>query len=213
MLMMLVGGCGRLSYFFWPWGRTTTIPAEFEGLKNHSVAVVIFAKENTQYEYPWAVMNLSAMTSAMISANVDGVTTISPQKVSAYQRKNLHWAEMDKTKLCKALKADYVLHISLVEFSTSEQGYLDTLRGTVNGEISIYDGSKREDDARIWTCENIRVKFPKAPIVRTPRNEAGIRAEILRKFSDELAKKFYTYKVDSEELMLMDESDVLAVLS
>jgi hypothetical protein len=199
MLMLLVGGCGRLSYFFWPF-QTKTIPAEFEGLKDHTVAVVIFASETTQYEYPWAVMNLSAMISSNIVANVEGAKAISPQKISAYQRKNLHWMEMDKTKLCKALKADYVLYVSLIEFSTAEKGYIDTLRGTVNGEISIYDGSKREDDARIWISDNLIVKFPEVAIMRTARNEAGIRSGVLRKFSDELAKKFYTYKVDSEEL-------------
>jgi hypothetical protein len=199
MLMLLVGGCGRLSYFLLPFGHTTTVPAEFEGLKDHSVAVVIFATPNTQYEYPWAVMNMSAMTSSQISQNVKGTTTVSPQIISAYQRKNLHWTEMDKTKLGKALKADYVLYISLVEFSTSEKGYLDTLRGTINAEISLYDSDKRENDARVWTCENIRVKFPKVPVVRTAANEAGISSEILRRFSDELAKKFYTYKIDTEE--------------
>ena len=200
MLMLLTGGCGRLAYFFWPWGRTTTIPAEFDGLKDHSVAVVVFAGDNTQYEYPLAALNLSAMTSAMLQAKVEGLTTINPQKVNAYQRKNLHWMEMDKTALGKALKADFILYISLVEFSTSEKGYVDTLRGTINGEIKVYDCSKPEDDACVWTCENIRVQFPKTPTVRTARNEAGIRAEILRRFSEKLTKKFYKYKMDKEEL-------------
>ena len=198
--MLLLGGCGRLSYFFWPFGRTETVPAEFDGLKNHSVAVVIFATENTQYEYPWAVLNMSAMISARLKETVEDVTVINPQKVSAYQRNNLRWTEMDKTKLGKAIKADFVLYISLVEFSTSEKGYIDTLRGTINGEIKIYDCSKREDDACVWTGENIRVQFPKTPVVRTTRNEMGIRSEILRRFSDELTKKFYKYKIDKEEL-------------
>ena len=76
--------------------QTETIPAEFEGLEDHTVAVVIFASETTQYEYPWAVMNLSAMISSNIVANVEGAKTISPQKISAYQRKNLHWMEMGR---------------------------------------------------------------------------------------------------------------------
>jgi len=200
MSMLLLSGCGRLTYFFWPFGRIETVPAEFDGLKNHSVAVVIFATENTQYEYPWAALNMSAMISSKLKGAVEGVTTIDPQKVSAYQRNNLHWTEMDKTKLGKALKADFVLYISLVEFSTSEKGYIDTLRGTIDGEIKIYDCSKREDDACVWTGDNIRVQFPPTPLVRTTRNEMGIRSEILRRFSDELVRKFYEYKIDKEEL-------------
>ena len=200
VLMLLTGGCGKFIYFFWPFGRTVTIPAEFDGLKNHSVAVVIFAKENTQFEYPWAVMGLSAMTSERLRAGVKGLTTIDAQKISAYQRKNLHWAEMDRTAVGKALKADFVLYISLVEFSTVEEGYVDLLRGTINGEIKVYDCSKKEDDACVWTCENIRVKFPKTATVRTTGNEAAIHSEIMVKFSEELAKKFYSYKVNREDL-------------
>ena len=204
VLMLLTGGCGRMMYFFWPFGRTETIHAEFEGLKGRSVAVVIFAKDNTQYEHPWAMLNLSSMTSARLRANVEDLTTIDPKKITAYQRKNLHWQAMDKTELGKTLKAEFILHISLVEFSTAEKGYVDTLRGTINGEIKLYDCSKPEDDAMVWTCENITVQFPKVPTVRTPKNEAAIRSEILTQFSDKLAKKFYTHDVDKDEMELED---------
>jgi len=200
VLMLLTGGCGKFIYFFWPFGRTATIPAEFDGLKIRSVAVVVFAPESTQFEYPWAVLNLSAMTSARLRAGVKGLTTVDAQKINAYQRKNLHWAEMDRAALGKALKADFVLYISLVEFSTVEEGYVDLLRGTINGEIKVYDCSKKEDDACVWTCENIRVKFPKTATVRTAKNEADIHSIILVKFSEELAKKFYSYKVNREDL-------------
>lgn len=200
MLALMTGGCGKLIYFFWPFGRTATVPAEFDGLKNHSVAVVIFAKESTQFEYPWVVLNLSAMTSAKLKAQVQGVRIIAAQKVNAYQQKNRHWAEIDKTALGKALGADFILHVSLVEFSTVEEGYVDLLRGRVNGEIKVYDCSKPEDKAMVWTCDNIRTQFPKTATPRTSQNEAAIHSKILTKFSEELAKKFYSYKVNREDL-------------
>ena len=198
--MLLTGGCSEFIYFFWPFGRTKTIPAEFDGLKNRSVAVVIFAAESTQFEYPWAVLHLSAMISSKLRAGVRGLTTVDPQKINAYQHKNRHWVEMDRTALGKALKADFVLYISLVEFSTVEEGYVDLLRGKINGEIKVYDCSLGEDDACVWTCENIRVAFPKTATVRTAQNEAVIHSEIMVKFSEKLARKFHSYKVDREDL-------------
>lgn len=200
ILALLNSGCGTFMYFFWPFGRTVTIPAEFDGLQDHTVAVVVFASESTQFEYPWVVLNLSAMTSSRLRAGVKNVTTVSPQKITAYQRKNLHWAEIDRTALGKALKADFVLYISLVEFSTVEEGYVDLLRGRVNGEVMVYDCSKEEDKACVWKGENIRIEFPKTATVRTPKNESDIHAVIMAKFSEQLAKKFYSYKVDREDL-------------
>jgi hypothetical protein len=199
VLMLLTSGCGSFLYFLWPFGRTVTIPAEFEGLKDSTVAVVVFAPESTQFEYPWAVLHLSAMTSARLRAGVKGASTIDAQKINAYQRKNLHWAQMDRTELGRALKADFVLYISLVEFSMVEEGYVDLLRGRINGEIKVYDCSKNEDDACVWTCDSIRVQFPKTATVRTAKNEADIHSVIMVKFSEKLARKFYSYKVNRED--------------
>jgi len=198
-LILTASGCGPVMYFLWPFGRTVTIDAEFEGIENRTVAVVIFANETTQFEYPWAALNLSAMTSAALRNNVKGVTTIDPHQITAYQEKNIHWAAMDKTDLARVLKADYVLHVSLVEFTTAEEGFVDTLRGTVNGEIKLYDASKPESDACVYSCSSVKVQFPKTPTVRNARNEANIRQIIMAKFSDKLAKKFYTYDIPIED--------------
>ncbi|MCP4376242.1 MAG: hypothetical protein GY794_08730 [bacterium] len=199
MLILLTNGCGSVMYFVWPWGRTVTVPAEFDGLKNQRVAVVVFASENTQYEYPWVVMNLSSMISAKLNDEIEGITTIAPQKIAAYQHKNVHWAGMDKTALGKALGADFILHISLVEFSTVEEGYVDLLRGRINGEVKVYDCSKPESDTCVWTCDNIRVKFPKTATVRNAKNESNIHSIIMMKFSEKLTKNFYSYKVNRED--------------
>lgn len=199
-MLPLTGGCGPMLYFFWPFGRTVTIPAEFDGLEDRTVALVVFAGEATQYEYPRAGLDISAMTSVMLGKNVDGVTTVDPMKVTAYQSKNRNWAEMDRTALGKALEADFVMLISLVEFTTVETGYVDLLRGRINAEVKIFDCSKPEQDAMVWTCLNIRIQFPETPTVRNARNEAEIRTVLMAKFSDELTKKFYSHTVDREDL-------------
>ena len=77
---------------------------------------------------------------------------------------------------------------------------MDLLRGKINGEIKVYDCSKSEADACVWTCDNIRVAFPKTATVRTVKNEADIRSVIMAKFSEKLARKFYSYKVNREDL-------------
>jgi len=200
MLMTSVSGCGTFLYFFWPFGRTVTIPAEYDGLANHTVAVVIYADEQTQYEYPWVMLNLSARISGRLQEKLENVTTVDARKITAYQRQNLHWTAMDKTELGKALKADFVLHVSLVEFSTAAKGFGETLHGTINGEVKLYDCSEPEIDSLVWTTQNIEIEFPKTPTIRTAKKEAEIRSIIQAMFADKLAKKFYSYKVDREDL-------------
>ena len=203
MLIMLTSGCATLAYFFLPGFQTTTIEAEFDGLQDKTVAVVVFADENTLFSHATAPLLLSSEISIKLRKSVEGLTAINAQEVAAYQSKNSAWVEMDRTKLGKVLKADFVLYISLVEFSTVEKGYIDSLRGTINGEIKLYDCSLPEEDACVWKCENIRIQFPKTPTVRTRANETLIHNTILEKFSDKLAKKFYTHTTlrdDREDL-------------
>jgi len=196
VLLASTSGCGEMMYFFWPFGRTVTIPAEFDGLKDRTTAVVVFASESTLFEYPQVTLNLSSTVSNMLRENVENAKLVDPMKVTAYQTKNMHWANLDRTELGKALKADFVMFISLVEFSTVEEGYVDLLRGRINGEAKVFDCSKPEGESLVWTCPNITIQHPKSPTVRNSRNEAAIRHIVLTKFSDELTKKFYLHKVD-----------------
>jgi len=199
LLVLLMPGCGRFLSVFAP--RTKTVKAEFNGLKHHSVAVVIFTDETTQYQYPWVALNLSALISTRLSEKVRGIRVVDPQKVSAYQRENLRWVELDRTALGKALDADLVLYVSLVEFSTVEAGYVDLLRGRINGEVKLYDSSKPERDACIWFSDrNIRTMYPKTPTVRTGDNETHVRSVILGLFSEQVARNFYSYKIDRDAI-------------
>jgi hypothetical protein len=200
LLAPLTVGCGNIMYFIWPFDRTVTVPAEFDGLEDHTVAIVVFAQETTLFEHPRVPLHLSTIASAMLRKEIESVTTVDPMKVTAYQSKNINWAEMDRTALGKALKADFVLFVSLVEFSTVEEGYVDLLRGHINGEAKLFDCSKPEIDSLVWTCPNIRLEFPKTPTVRNARNEEAIRMTILKMFSDKLTKKFYSHEVNREDL-------------
>ncbi len=200
MLAPLTAGCGNIMYFIWPFDRTVTVPAEFNGLENHTVAVVVFARENTLFEHPEAPLHLSSIASAMLRKEIKNITTVDSMKITAYQSKNINWAEMDRSALGRVLKADFVLFVSLVEFSTVEEGYVDLLRGRINGEAKLFDCSKPEVDSLVWTCPNIRLEFPKTPTVRNSRNEETIRTTILTRFCNKLTKKFYSHEVNREDL-------------
>ena len=192
----LTSGCRMLrglAYLFSPWPTGTTVQAEFEGLAGHSVAVVVYADENTQYQYPLVQLNLSALIGAELRRNVKGVTVIEPRKVVSYQKQNVHWDEMDRTALGRALGAEYVLSVALIEFSTVEEGYLDLLRGQITGQARLYQTKLPEQQACVWRGKDIRVSFPRTPTARAGNNEGAIRLTVMRMFARELGRKFYKH--------------------
>lgn len=193
----MVSGCtplGYVLYVFMPWTGKTDVSAEYDGLKNKSVAIVVYADENAQYVYPMVQRDVSARVQKELMDNIDGIEVLSPMKVVTYQRSNLRWDDMDKTEIGKDLGVDYVLYIALVEFATVEEGYQDVLRARITAEVGLYQTNLPERESNVWKGEPIRVSFPKTPAARTGNNEHLFRLRVLQMFADELAKKFYDHK-------------------
>ncbi|MFW6065793.1 MAG: hypothetical protein ACOC9S_03145, partial [Planctomycetota bacterium] len=113
------GGCnvlGYLGYLMAPPERKVTVPADYENLPGHSVAVVVFADHAVQFEYPALRLELGSVITGELREKVEDVTVVDPRRVVRYQDQNLYWDSMDKTKLGEKLGADYVLLVSVIDF-------------------------------------------------------------------------------------------------
>lgn len=200
-LPFLTAGCRGARWFMYvlmPWTGEKSVAAEFTGLKNHSVAVVIYADEGTQYQYPYVQLNLGALIANELVNKVKGVTTTDPLNVISYQRQNVRWDEMDRTAIGKALGAQYVLCVTLVEFATVEKGYLDLIRGRITAEASLYKVDLPERKACLWREKDIRVVFPDRPTARIGNNEEIFRLAAMRRFVRILVRNFYAHKVEEK---------------
>jgi len=203
MLLLSVGlsGCRALGYLLYLGAPNMpkTVQAEFDGLKDQKVAVVMFADYNVLYEYPAARLELSKMIQVELTKNVKGIEVVEPEKVLTYQLSNIDWESMDKSRLGRVFDADYVLYIALVEFSTREPGSLNIFRGRITAEASLYQSSGPERSACVWSDHDMRVMYPpKTPLAQLHQDDRQIRYVTERLFADMLAKKFYKYKVSKE---------------
>lgn len=199
-----ISGCGLInwvSYVFAPASRMKTIKAEFGGLKGKSVAVVVYADLETQVDYPTVQLELCDMVAAEMRRHIKGVRIIDPRAVIRYQSENPRWDIMPPEKLCDVFDCDYVLLISLMEFSTRERGSVYLVRGRIKADVSIYQAGLSSADGTnpVWRSEPICVQYPRQSTLGVPaENERAIRVQTERLFAIELVKKFYDYKVPKE---------------
>lgn len=193
-----LAGCNHAGYWlylFMP-EPTETIEAEFAQLDGHTVAVIVYANDAIQYSYPSASREVAAQVSVELQAQLEDVTTIDPLIIHKYQQQNLHWDTMNKTELGEIFGADYVLFITLLEFSTREQGSLHLFRGRLSAECAIYDVGQHEDDARDWDTSGISVKYPtNGPIGQMSDDDDAIRYRTISRFAQVLVRNFYEHKV------------------
>ncbi|MBN1556244.1 MAG: hypothetical protein JXA11_16000 [Phycisphaerae bacterium] len=202
-LLLAVGGCDAAGYGLWLFTprEKKNVDAEFANLKNHSVAVVFYADDKTQLDYPNVRLTLGAKVAEELRKHVKNVKVVDPLRVVRYQDENAHWDTQDKRTTAKDLKVDFLLIVSLVEFSTRVPGQMDAFQGRVSAEAKLYDSVLDEGDNLLWESkEGLDLVYPKLPQY-SARSEPRIRQETESMFADMLAKKFYDHDtvVDVEE--------------
>jgi hypothetical protein len=195
---LTLGGCNYMAYFLYlvaPEGRAKKIDPEFDKLPGSSVAVIVYADGKTQSEHDNIQLEVSSAVSAELRKRVEDVSVVSPRRVVKYQRENLFWDEMDRTRIGKDLGATYVVYVSLDEFSTLEPGSLQLFRGRVTASASVYETALPARDARVWGPIELRVVYPaEGATGQTAESDDVIRHRTITILADQLVRKFYEHK-------------------
>ena len=197
-----LSGCKTLSflaYALWPGSRERNVEAEYGGLADSTVAVVVYCDQGVLYEYPHVRLAISSVVTEQLRQNVKGIRPIDPRRIAKYQDEDIYWDEMDKTALGKSFAADRVLFISLVHYSSREPGSLNLYRGRITAQAAVYDAALPERKAKVWNWDNIKVVYPEHdPTGQMRDSDAAIRFRTQQIFAEMLAKKFYDHKVPIE---------------
>jgi hypothetical protein len=202
-LALPTAGCNILAWPLYVFARpapTRTVEPEFAALKNKTVAIVIYTTTNTQFEYPTAALELSDAIAAEMGKNVRGIQLVDLRRVIRYQDENPTWETMPPGKLCPVFSADYVLLVSVMEFSTREPGLGHLARGRLTAEAALYPPAPAgAAGASAWRTRPLRVIYPEESPLGIPAGEDWpIRLQVERIFADLLVKKFYKHQVPVE---------------
>ncbi len=199
LVAAMLGGCSQFGHLVYLWAgdeHTKTVEAEYDDLAHSTVAVVIYADEQVQYEYPEATLSLSTAIASELNKNVELVQLVDPIDIRAYQHENLNWHGMDKSDLGREFAADYVLFVALREYGTREPGSLSIYRGHINAEASLFKVHELPGTSPVWQDEYVEVSYPpNGPTGAVADVESDIRYRTDKSFAELLAKRFYNHEV------------------
>jgi len=202
LLLPILCGCDAAGYSLWLLAprENRNVDAEFGNLGKHSVAVVFYVDEKTQLDYPNVRLTLGAKVTEELRKNIKKIKVVDPLRVARYQDENLHWDTQDKKTTAKDLKVDFLLIVSLVEYSTRVPGQVNAYQGRISAEAKLYDSVLDEGDNLLWESkDDLDVVFPKLPQY-SERTEPTIRQETEQMFADMLVKKFYNHELPSTDV-------------
>jgi len=202
LLAAAAGGCdtlGYLGYLMAPEAKKVKVPPEYEGLTKRKVAVVIYADQQVQYEYPYARLGLSAALNSELKKHLEGAAIVDPRRVIRYQDDNVHWDTMDKTTLGQAFEADAVLYVILEQYSMREPGSISLFRGQISAQARVYDVSLPESQALVWQGDDFAVIYPEhAPVGELGEDDSKVRFETEKQLAAAIVGRFYEREVPVE---------------
>lgn len=191
-------GCGPLRYAAYlaaPELPGKNVSAEFSGLDGHRVAIVIYADQRVQYEYPRARLTVASVIRAEMNARLKKVSVTDVARVWQYQNDHANWETLEKSELAKPFGVDYILYVTLVEYTTREIGGINLYRGRITAECSLYQAGMSDQEGRVWHCDRLAVLYPEAAPAGVPgESDRSVREEAERLLADALVKKFYDHK-------------------
>jgi hypothetical protein len=173
-----------------------TVKAEYHGLDNKIVAVLVDADQAVLFEHPLAQYEVSAAVSARLAENIPGVKVIDAKQVVDFQQRNIYWNTSKLADVAAKLGANRLVVIDLIDYRWHEPGNINIWRGMVSASVNVVesDGPKPNDPAYSTTLT--AAYPPKKPEGIINGDVKTIRFGTLDLFSRGVANKFHDHSED-----------------
>ncbi|HVS71662.1 MAG TPA: hypothetical protein VHQ47_10450 [Phycisphaerae bacterium] len=180
------------------------IPAQYTGLANQSVAIVVYADQASTDEFPNSREEIANFLTAAFHSKMPSVRLLDPREVMNWQDDTLNWNALEEKDIGKHFSTDRVLYIELLDYSTrANQGFGD-LQGHIRADCKVFETDSPGDSAA-WSGV-IDVRWPKdRPLDPTTGSEVAVRKRVLEEFSNALVNCFMEHRQFDESIREQEE--------
>ncbi len=175
-------------------GSPIEVTAEYAGLNDQTVAVLVNADYTVLYQHRDIQWELTTAISNLIATGVPGVKVIDPRDVVAFQNRNIYWTTAPYGELAKKLGATRLVMVELQEFRLHEPGNTMLYRGVASARVDVAetDGPRPHDAAY---SSIVTAAFPPSSPQGVPEADPQtIRKGLVDIFSRAVAWKFFDHQ-------------------
>jgi hypothetical protein len=163
------------------------VNAKYNGLENHTVAVLVDADMATLYEHPDVVANIAGGVSARIGRDVQGTRVLPTSAVINWQYRTPQWNSLPYGELAEQLNVDRVVMISLIEYRLNPPGNRYLWEGVCLGRVGVIERGGLDPDSFTQNFD-VTAKFPMVSGVgqesaSAAQIQTGLLAEFIKKTS------------------------------
>jgi len=200
IISFTIGGCNLLEYpFYVLFGRShTKVKAEYTGLENQKVAVIIVGQSAIDFEEPYARMDLALATEQALTEHVKNIELADQEEIQNFQRSRFDWYSLPVADIIEQFQVQRLLYVELIQFTIREPESVNLLRGHIWAQLRVYQKESDTPDIPVYETET-EVTFPEqAPSPYSEAARFNIRQQSIQLFAREVARKFHDHRVETD---------------
>ncbi|MAC18121.1 MAG: hypothetical protein CMJ23_00285 [Phycisphaerae bacterium] len=176
--------------------KKVEVLAEYDGLRDSTVAVVVLTDMMVMYEHPGVVANICVNLSDRIARNVQGVQVLDPRFVLDWQHQTAGWQSMAYGLICEELGVERVIWLDLFEFRLHPPGNRWQWDGAASANIGIVEIDGFDPDS-FGEAFDVSSTFPNVPeLGRESATASQIQTGLLATFVQKAGWLFYDHIED-----------------
>ena len=200
MLLAALSGCNLLGYpayvLFGPTGQK--VAAEYTGLNDQRIAVVVAASPSIAFEYPYAGIDLARVTTLALQEHLENARFVDPENIDRFQREDLDWLSLPIDQIGRRLDAQCVLYLDLTKFTTLEDNSVNLLRGYINADLRVHHTQSPDCQRPAYQTELAIVYPEQGPLSMSDPAEQALYQQTITQFAQQLARKFYDHRLPAK---------------
>jgi predicted small secreted protein len=175
-------------------GPALEVTAEYYGLKDQTVAVLINADYPVLYQHRDIQWELGTAISNLIADGVPGVKVIDARDVVAFQNRNIYWSTAPYGELAKKLGCTRLILVELQEFRLHEPGNTMMYRGVASARVEVAEANGAKPNDAAYATVVTAAYPPNNPQGIPDADPQTIRKGIVDIFSRSVAWKFFDHE-------------------
>ncbi|MBN1488401.1 MAG: hypothetical protein JXA69_00665 [Phycisphaerae bacterium] len=173
---------------------TQKVAAEFDKLAGTKALILVWAEEDTRFDYPNVRLEVGAYVAHHLEAHVEGVHFIPPRQVEDYVESHAG-ASHDPVAVGRHFGVDRVIHVVLLEFTMRDREMAQFHRGRVRASVAAYDLRDPSGTPQRYALADVFVVYPEnRPIGFDANAPTVVRQKTYEAFADAVGRKFYAYE-------------------
>lgn len=189
MIGNLLGGMAQNAEY----QKLIQVLPEYEGLENHTVAVLVNTDLSTLYEYPQVARQIAAGISLNIQKAIPSARVMHPDQVIAWQFNTSQWSALPYGDIAASLKVDRIVYIEMYEYRIHPPGNSWLYEGVCAATVGIIERGNIDPDS-FAQAMNTTTTFPNIKsLTRDEATPERVQLGLLSKFITETSRLFYEH--------------------